>query len=136
MDARAAATTPEQQLFDRLFTPAQLRVNGGLTWSVAALSTTLSASYVGGYVNDTLTPSVDIDDWVTFDWHLQYDAGERSGSAVLRGLTLALDVQNLTDEDPPHVSVPSSLQTFDFGYDATNASAMGRFVSLQISKRW
>ena len=136
MDARAASTTPEQQLFDRIFTPARLRMHGGLSWSAAAVSTTLSASYVNSYENNTLTPSVEVDDWITFDWHLQYDAGERSPQGMLRGLTLALDVQNLTDEDPPHVSVPLSLQALDFGYDAANASAMGRFISLQVSKRW
>jgi iron complex outermembrane receptor protein len=135
MDARAASTTPEQQLFDRLFTPAKLRMNGGLSWSAAAISTTLSVNYVDSYEN-TFTPALDVDDWITFDWHLQYDAGEHSANAVLRGLTLALDVQNLTDEEPPHVTIPSSLQTFNFGYDATNASAMGRFIALQISKRW
>lgn len=136
LDARAASTTPEQKLFDRIFTPARLRMHGGLFWSTAALSTALSASYVNSYDNNTLTPPVEIDEWITFDWHLQYDVGEHNASALLRGLTVALDVQNLADEDPPHVSVPSSVQTLNFGYDAANASAMGRFISLQVSKRW
>lgn len=136
LDARAASTTPEQQLFDRIFTPARLRMHGGLSWSIAAVSTALSTNYVGSYENDTLTPSADVDEWITFDWHLQYDAGAHNANAMLHGLTLALDVQNLTDEDPPHITVPPSLQALDFGYDATNASAMGRFVSLQVSKRW
>jgi iron complex outermembrane recepter protein len=136
LDARAASTTPEQQLFDRIFTPARLRVRGGLSWSNASISTALAASYVNSYENNTLTPSVGIDEWITFDWHLQYDIGEHDPSAILRGLTVALDVQNVMDEDPPRVTVPPTLQTFDFGYDATNASAMGRFISLQLSKRW
>lgn len=136
LDARAASTTPQQQLFDRIFTPARLRMHGGLSWSTAAVSTALSANYVGSYENDTLTPTADVDEWITFDWHLQYEVGNHNASAILRGLKLALDVQNLTDEDPPHISVPPTLQTLDFGYDATNASAMGRFISLQVSKRW
>lgn len=136
LDARAVSTTPEQQLFDRIFTPARLRVRGGLSWGTTAVSTALSASYVNSYENNIVTPRVDIDDWITIDWHLQYDVGDHNANPMLRGLTLALDVQNLTDEDPPHVTVPASFQTFDFGYDATNASAMGRFISLQVSKRW
>jgi iron complex outermembrane receptor protein len=136
LDTRAASTTPEDQLFDRIFTPAGLRMHGGLSWATAAFSTTLSASYVDSYENDALTPSADIDDWITLDWHLQFDAGDHSANAMLRGFTVALDVQNLTDEDPPHVVVPAPLQAVDFGYDATNASAMGRFISLQVSKRW
>jgi iron complex outermembrane receptor protein len=136
LDARAAATTPEQQLYDRIFTPARLRMHGGLSWSIAYISTTLSANYVNSYENNIVTPMVDIDDWITLDWHLQYDAGERNANAALRGLVVALSVQNLTDEDPPHVTVPPEIQTSDFGYDATNASALGRFISLQVSKRW
>jgi iron complex outermembrane recepter protein len=136
LDARAASTTPEQQLFDRIFTPARLRVRGGLSWASASISTALSGSYINSYENNTLTPPVEIDDWITFDWHLQYDVGALNSGALLRGLTVALDIQNLTDEDPPHVGVPPTLQALDFGYDATNASAMGRFISLQISKRW
>lgn len=136
LDTRAASTTPEQELFDKIYTPARLKMHGGLSWSRLAISTTLSASYINDYENNTLAPPADIDAWVTFDWHLQYDASERNANALLRGLSLALDVQNLTDEDPPHVTVPTSLQTFDFGYDATNASAMGRFISLQVIKRW
>jgi iron complex outermembrane recepter protein len=136
LDARAVSTTPEQQLFDRIFTPARLRVNGGVSWSSASISTALSGNYVNSYENNTVTPAVDIDDWITLDWHLQYDVGGHNASAMFRGFTVALDVQNLTDEDPPHVTVPASLQTFNFGYDATNASAMGRFISLQVSKRW
>jgi iron complex outermembrane recepter protein len=136
LDARAAATTPERELYDKIFTPARLRMHGGLSWSTSTISTALTANLVSSYQNDTLTPPVDIDRWLTFDWHLQYDPGERYPGTMLRGLTVALDVQNLTDEDPPHVSVPPFLQALDFGYDASNASAMGRFISLQVSKRW
>ena len=136
LNARALSTTPETQLYDRIFTPAGLKLHGGLSWSSAAISTTLSASYVDNYENNTVTPTADVDSWLTFDWHLQYDAGEHNANGMLRGLTIALDVQNLADEDPPHITVPASLQVIDFGYDATNAGAMGRFVSLQVSKRW
>jgi iron complex outermembrane receptor protein len=43
---------------------------------------------------------------------------------------LSLNGQNLTDEDPPIVLNGAS------GWDSTNASPIGRFLSVEISKRW
>jgi outer membrane receptor protein involved in Fe transport len=40
--------------------------------------------------------------------------------------------QNLFDRDPPLYAASSGIAP----YDSTNYSAIGRFLSLSISKRW
>ena len=49
-----------------------------------------------------------------------------------RGFEATLTVDNVFDKDPPHY--PSSL--FGILYDTANATALGRYVSLQLLKQW
>jgi iron complex outermembrane receptor protein len=42
-----------------------------------------------------------------------------------------LSVQNLLASDPPFYDTPQGV-----GYDTANADPLGRFVSLQLNKRW
>jgi hypothetical protein len=44
-------------------------------------------------------------------------------------------VNNLFDQSPPFVN-QFDLLSGTFGYDAANASLVGRQISLQIVKRW
>ena len=53
---------------------------------------------------------------------------------LFSGLTLALNVQNVADADPPSFEAPNELGFL--GYDPTNASPRGRFISAVVTKRW
>ncbi|WP_255602652.1 TonB-dependent receptor plug domain-containing protein [Glacieibacterium megasporae] len=67
--------------------------------------------------------------WATFDLQLRYAPQRVTGA--LHGIAVALNVQNVTDQSPPFVNTAAGV-----GYDAANADALGRFVSLQITKKW
>ena len=67
----------------------------------------------------------------TVDTTINYDVGERAGA--FSGLTLGLSVQNLLNRAPPLYT--SAFATY-VPYDATNYSAIGRFISVSVSKRW
>jgi outer membrane receptor protein involved in Fe transport len=75
---------------------------------------------------------VEIGSWTTADIQLGYDLG-RSG--VLKGARVLLSVQNVFDRDPPFVK-DSPASVTGLHYDSTNASAVGRFISLQLVKDW
>lgn len=49
----------------------------------------------------------------------------------LAGLEIDLSGQNLFDQTPPFYD-----STQGVGYDAANADATGRFVAIQLTKRW
>jgi iron complex outermembrane receptor protein len=78
-----------------------------------------------------------IDSWSTADLYLAY-ATDRAAN-WLNDVTIALSVTNLTDEEPPFVDIPAAITLPNenvLPFDAANASALGRFVALQITKRW
>lgn len=104
--------------------PVDLRARGAVSWRRGPYGATAALNYVDAYRSET---GVRIDAWSTVDLQLTWAPTSRP----LRGLTLALSVQNLLDEDPPFYDAPSGV-----GYDATNAEPLGRFASVQLTRRW
>jgi outer membrane receptor protein involved in Fe transport len=105
--------------------PVDLRAKLGAAWTRQAWS------LVGGlnYVDDYKTPQGKrIGSWTTVDAQLGWRA---QGQGWTKGLSAALSVQNLLDTDPPFYDDPQGV-----GYDTANADPLGRFVSLQLTKRW
>jgi hypothetical protein len=115
-------------LLDTVYHPLDLRLRGGVQWQVYDWRTALFVNYTGEYTNPTVTPAQSVDAWTTADLTIAYNA------SWLADTRFTLSVLNFTDEDPPFVSSP--LAQFAFGFDATNASALGRFVALSLSKQW
>jgi iron complex outermembrane receptor protein len=55
-------------------------------------------------------------------------------SGRLSGVRVALSVTNLFDQAPPYVDYVTPLSVI--GFDSDNASAIGRFVALELTKTW
>jgi iron complex outermembrane receptor protein len=116
---------------DRLNTinyPVDLTFRADLGWSNDAWRTRASVNYLAGYLNNASTPTQNVASYVTADAYVGYTLG-KGGSGVLSDVTIGLDVQNLFDRKPNFVNIPG-------GYDGEKASAMGRLVSLSLTKRW
>jgi iron complex outermembrane recepter protein len=136
LDYRPAITTPEVALVDLVGFPVGLRLHAEAGWSYRGFGSSVAVRYVDSYENQFLTPRGRVDSWTTADLRLSYQAA--ASTSFIGGLSIAIDVQNITDEEPPFVLIPPALNTasFNAGFDAVNASAVGRVVSLQIAKRW
>ncbi len=126
-------TTATSGVIDRLnkifYSPA-IRVRGGVTWTREVLSATVFVNYVGAYTNDTVTPSESIRNYKTIDLQVAY-APEH-----FWGVRLSVSVRNVFDEQPPFVQSPSFTGGGQFNFDPANADPIGRFVSVQLTKRW
>jgi outer membrane receptor protein involved in Fe transport len=83
-------------------------------------------NYTDSYRNNLVTPAEKISSWTTFDGQIAWRVKDG-------GLSVSLDVLNLTDARPPRVSGGNNI---NLGFDPTNASPRGRFIALQIGKRW
>ncbi|CAN5203430.1 TonB-dependent receptor [soil metagenome] len=106
--------------------PADLRARISAAWTHGALTSTLSLNHTGDlYTNAGLR----LPSQTTTDLQLQYVSPAKDGP--LRGLNLALTVQNLFDIDPPFYDSPQAV-----GFDAANYDVMGRVVALQLTKTW
>lgn len=104
--------------------PADLRLRAAASWTHGDLTTTAALNHVGDLrteIGGRIRP------WTTADLNLAY--GFKAGP--MAGLTLALNVQNLLDDDPSFYDSPLAV-----GYDPANADPLGRSVILQLTKTW
>jgi len=113
-----------------LHNPARFNSRIGTVWSQGGFSASAFANHVGGVRNRA--DGVKGASFTTIDMTLLYETLD--GSSVWSGLQLALTVSNLLDRDPPLYTpdMPGVVAP----YDSTNYSAIGRLVSLTVSKRW
>jgi iron complex outermembrane receptor protein len=124
--------TPAAPLVDRVNTlgfPNDLRMRATADWSRGNWGATLTASYLDGFTDNVSVPERPVGSWTTFDLQVRYAPKAERGWQ--HGLILSLSAQNLFDTDPPFVNQGNGA-----GYDPSSADPLGRFVSLQLIKRW
>ena len=125
---QTAAGTPVIDVVDTFGNPVDLRVRGALTWSHQGWAANVFANYQDGYRNTAVTPNVPVDSWTTVDASVAYEF--QGGSRWTDGLRFSVSAINLFDKDPPIVINGT------FSWDSQAASALGRLVSFEVSKRW
>jgi iron complex outermembrane receptor protein len=132
MRQRYTALSPVQQLSGTVFNPPRVRSRIGVTWEKFGLNAAAFMNYVGSSEDPDQTPIQEIASWATVDFHLGYAFNVQPTG---RGTRLSLTVQNLTDRRPPFVNAAQSgLPGINF--DSTNASALGRFIGVELTHRW
>lgn len=126
-----SAGQPEHALAGTVFNPARLNGRVGAVWASGGFTASGFVNYTSGVTNRLATVTEKTASFTTIDTAMNYDVGERAGA--FSGLTLGLSVQNLLNRAPPLYT--AAVATY-VPYDATNYSAIGRFVSVSVSKRW
>jgi iron complex outermembrane receptor protein len=116
-----------------VFNPPRFRSRLGLTWQHTAWSAAGFVNYVSSEIDNTNPIPTGISSWTTVDAQLTY--GPTNWGGVFRGLRISAAVQNLLNRDPPPVA-GTTTYIYNLNYDSTNASALGRFLSLMIRKDW
>lgn len=123
---RITTAAQKTELAGTVENPADLRARASAAWTHGPLTSTLSLNHTG----DLYTPSgLRLPSRTTADLQVQYASPAKSGA--LRGVSLALTVQNLLDADPPFYDSPQGV-----GFDAANYDVSGRLVALQLTKAW
>lgn len=117
-------------ILNTLENPLGLRGRIGLSAAKGRWSFSGAVNYSNRYTDNIAVPSVGVASWTTIDGQLDYRLSEESLYGAK--LQLALSCQNCADRQPPRVSPSSYL----FGYDPTNASPLGRFVSVTLRGNW
>jgi iron complex outermembrane receptor protein len=117
---------PYIDVLDTFGNPVDLRARASLGWRLAGLSANAYVNYVDGYRNTAISPNVSVDSYRTVDASLAYEFG----SGMLDGLSIALNAQDIFDEEPPVV-----LNGI-YSWDNQNVSPLGRMVSVVVTKKW
>ena len=134
----AVAGTPDVELLDTFGEPTRWKARGGVAWNTSHYAAQLSLNYANSYDNSLFTPAHPIDSWLTEDLFLSYSGGTDS-PLLLHNLRVTLSVQNITDKKPPFIALPPEYLLpgqKPLPYDSVNASPIGRFISMQLSKQW
>lgn len=108
------------------------RLRGHVGWSKVGWSVNTYVNYVDDYADTFAATPTEIDSWTTVDLTLSYELPTNADRRLLNGLEATFGVNNVFDEDPP-VFLNNS---YGLAFDPVNANAIGRLVSLRISKRW
>ena len=127
--------TPTAPAFDYLNTvgnPLQLRFAAHLAFSSRGWMLLTTVNHTGAYQDPGAVPARGVDSWTTVDFNLGYRADGGKGWSA--NTQCNIGVNNLFDQSPPFIDQFDPGGTF--GYDAANASLVGRQISLQIVKRW
>jgi hypothetical protein len=124
------AAGPAFALSGTLFNPPRVSGRLGTVWQREGFTASLFANYRSGVTNRV--DGVKSASFTTVDAALRYATGKRADA--WSGLEFALSLDNAFDRDPPLYRVASPLYVAP--YDSTNYSAIGRFLSLSVSKHW
>jgi iron complex outermembrane receptor protein len=112
----------------RFVNRSQLRLERG------GFSGSLFINYLNAYDNKTVTPSAKVKAYVTTDLSLSLGFGDDAAFSALRNGALTFAAQNLVDSKPPRARVVQGVAAQNF--DSQNASALGRMLRLQVSKKF
>lgn len=122
---------PVEILAGRLFSPAHWRGRGGIAFDKAGLRLSANVSYTSGIQDYRTGAPVSVRGMTTLDLGGRYRFD--TGSGLLKGLELALTVENVTNVMPAQIATSFYYES---PYDSTNYSPLGRFVAFEVTKSW
>jgi outer membrane receptor protein involved in Fe transport len=130
LDCKTSAMGQRVRLVDTAFHPVDFRFQGGLSWESGPYASSLLMSFYDSYVNNTVTPEQSVSGWQTVDAFLSFDSGKSDALATFLGRAVfSMSVNNVMDRDPPRLDG-------NLDYDPTNASPLGRSLSVRVMKHW
>ena len=130
-DNQVIPTSPVVNFLNQAGNPIDIKLRAHTSFQRGPISAALFINYVNSYANLINNQSTPVASWTTLDLTSSYEFGRASGP--LNGTTVQLGIANLMDRAPPYVANPESNGV---NYDGANANALGRFVYLQLTKRW
>jgi outer membrane receptor protein involved in Fe transport len=110
--------------------PIDLRLRAAATWQSGSWRTSALLTYFDDYQDIASVPNRRVDSWTTVDLNLAYTLDKARGPAF-GGLTIALNAENVFDQNPPFLN-----NQIGIGYDQENGDLTGRIVSLSVRKDW
>lgn len=124
-------TAPVAELSGTIFYVPKTKARAGLTFERKGFTATFVGNYVSSSTDNGIVPAKPIGSWTTADLTLSYALRGIDG----KGLRIAISSSNVFDRQPPRTYSPA-LVYGGLNYDSTNASILGRFTSLSITKAW
>lgn len=122
------------RLSGTIFNPPDFKGRATATWRGGGCAITAAFNYVSSGWDNSTMPRVPVASWSTVDARMSYDF-HYTAWRWLHGVKGSVAVTNLLNRAPPQVRASATAYA-GLGYDSTNASPLGRFVSVYLSKTW
>lgn len=122
---------PAFDLAGTIFNPAKVKSRFGAVWTQGGLTVSGFANYTSGVTSKLVASTEKTGSFTTFDATIRYSTSEQAG--MLSSMEFVFSVDNLFNRDPPFYTTPYPTYV---PYDSTNYSAIGRYLSLSVSKHW
>jgi iron complex outermembrane recepter protein len=134
IEQQVTSTSPAFDVVDTFYNPPKWRARGFAEWRRQAWAASIFVNHTDSYVDNRGAVDAPISAYTTVDGRVAYDFDQRSSRGFLSGVTASFNVQNAFDQDPPRAVVADSSR--DMGFDPTNASPLGRFFVIEVTKNW
>lgn len=129
-DTQFTPTAATTSILNTAYEPVDLRMRGRAIFRRGGLTWASYINFTNSYRTDDTASAVPVASWTTVDMTAKYLFSNERGP--LADASVLLSVTNLLNKAPPLVGNP----IFGINFDGANANALGRFVSVQLSKRW
>jgi hypothetical protein len=124
---------PAQENLNTPLNPVRLKMRGNATWMSDQWTLAAFVNYTSSYTNILTTPAQPIASWTTVDLTGTYRVSE-DAPEPLRNWVITVAAKNVFDAAPPHVDFV--ISDYNAGFDTANANPLGRFVSIELSRKW
>lgn len=126
LDQQLFAGSGLQKVSGTIFNVPSTKSRTMVSWSNSAVGIRLFVNYVSDELGTSMTPNFHVPSWTTVDGQLRY---------AIDDWVARLSAQNMFNRRPP--SIPANATNpIGIGFDPNNYSAVGRFVSLEMSVAW
>ncbi|MBS0422006.1 MAG: TonB-dependent receptor [Proteobacteria bacterium] len=123
------AEAPTVSILNTAYNPVNLRMRARGVLRRGGLTLATFVNYTNSYRVGVGADSASVASWTTVDATVKYLFNADGGP--LADLALLVAITNLADRHPPEV-----LNSVGINFDGANANALGRMLSVQLSKRW
>lgn len=123
------ATSSSFEMAGTLFYPAKVNSRIGTVWSRSGFTAAAFGNYRSGVTNTV--DGTKGASFTTFDTTLRYDT--QLGDSVFADMSFEFSAQNILNRAPPLYGITDATNV---PYDSSNYSAIGRFLSVSVQKRW
>jgi len=129
-NTRFTSNAPTVSILNTAYNPVDLRMRARAIIRRGGLTFASFLNFTDSYRTDDTATRAHIPSWTTIDATAKYLFTTEHGP--LADASVLICVTNLLNKAPPLVPNPG----FGVNFDGANANALGRFISVQLSKRW
>ncbi len=130
-DTQFTSNAPAASILNTAYNPVGLRMRARAVIRHGGLALASFVNYTNSYEGGSAVGVGHIASWTTLDATATYMFD--FGRGPLADTSVELAVTNLMNRSPPYVP---NLVYPGINFDGANANALGRFVSVQLAKRW